>query len=219
MKQKIFLENDDRLSFFGTLFGVISRYEWSCYTYCLMDNHYHLLVETHQANLSEGMHKLNSDYCNRFNSKYGGVGHVLQGRFYSSLIENEAHLMETIRYTALNPVSGGLVRKPGQWRWSSYRAISGLGPVPDFLDVEYTLGLFSDNNETARKAYLHFVADGLLRDQAKRTTLQEIFRGATDRHQRNNAIHVAYFEHDYTMTELATYLKLNRTTVGRVLGS
>lgn len=221
LKQKIFLDNVDRLNFVRKLSEVVTSHEWSCYAYCLMDNHFHLLLETPQANISEGMHMLNSDYCDYFKRKYDGVGHVLQGRFDSPLVESEAHLMAIIRYIPINPGEAGLVSEPGQWRWSSYRAISGLNPAPGFLDVEYTLSIFSDDIEAARKAYIRFVSEGplleRLTDQMGRLTLQELFQGAWNKHLRNMAIHIAHFEYDYTINEIAAYLKLYRTTVSRVL--
>ena len=218
-KQKIFLDNGDRFSFVRKLSEVVTSYEWACYAYCLLDNHYHLLIETPQANISEGMHMLNSDYCDYFKRKYDSVGHVLQGRFTSPLVENEGHLMVIVRYIPGNPVKAGLVSEPEQWRWSSYRAISGLDPAPDFLDVNYTLRIFSDDIETARKAYMRSVAEGLLQDHAGKLTLQEIFQVAFGKNERNDAICLAYFEYDYTMTEIAAHLKIHRATVSRVISS
>jgi REP element-mobilizing transposase RayT len=221
LKQKIFLDNGDRLNFTEKLSEVVASYEWSCYAYCLIGNHFHLLLETPQANISSGMHMLNSDYCDYFKRKYDSVGHVLQGRYRSPLVDNEAYLMAIIRYIAINPVEAGLVSEQGQWRWSSYRAISGLDPAPDFLDVNYTLNLFSDDIEVARKAYIRFVSEGplleRLTDQMGRLTLQELFQGAWNKHLRNMAIHIAHFKYDYTINEIAAYLKLCRTTVSREL--
>ncbi|MBU4390967.1 MAG: transposase, partial [Actinobacteria bacterium] len=132
-EQDIYLSDDDRHDFLEKLAEVVSKFDWECYAYCLMDTHYHLLIETPQANLSEGMHKLNSDYCKRFNWKHEKAGHLFQERFNSPLIEKERHLYNAISYIALNPVKAGLVSDPGQWRWSSYRAISGFTPPPVFL--------------------------------------------------------------------------------------
>ena len=216
-KQDIFLDDCDRLDFIEKLVEVIGEYTWACYAYCLMDTHYHLLIETPQANLSDGMHELNSYYCKRFNWKHGKVGHVLQERFNSPLIEREEHLREVIRYTALNPVRGGLVIQPEQWIWSSYRAIAGFAFAPGFLDVSYTLGLFSDYIEMARQEYIRFVADGLLSDQEGRIMLQELFQGATDKQERNSAMRIAHYKHGYTSREIAAYLRLNRSTVNRAM--
>lgn len=84
-----------------------------------MSNHYHLLIETPQANLSKGMRQLNGVYTQAFNRLHGRVGHVLQGRFKSILVERESHLLELARYVVLNPVRANMVRSVRQWKWSS----------------------------------------------------------------------------------------------------
>ena len=215
-KHDIYLSDDDRHDFLEKLANVVSEFDWECYAYCLMDTHYHLLIETRQANLSAGMHELNSYYCKRFNWTHGKVGHVLQERFNSPLIEKVEHLHAVIRYIPLNPVKEGLVSDPELWRWSSYRAISGLTPPPAFLDIYYTLGLFSDDIETARQAYVHFVAEKLT-DEKGRITLQELFQGAENKHERNRAIRIARYKHGYSTMEIATYLGISRSTTDRAL--
>ena len=217
LKQEIFIDKEDRLDFLGKLAKVIIKYEWCCYAYCLMDNHYHLLVETPQTNLSEGMHMLLNYYCKRFNWKHGGVGHVIQGRFISPIVEREEHLMAVIRYTALNPVKGGLVSEPGQWMWSSYRAICGLAAAPEFLDINFTLGIFDNDTEMARKEYARFVAEGLSIGQKSQIPLPDLFLGIRDKRQRNTAIRIAHLEQGYTMTKIAAYLKLSISAVSRAI--
>jgi len=216
-QQEVFLSDDDRLVFLEKFAEVVSELSWSCYAYCLMNNHYHLLVETPQANLSRGMHKLNNYYSKRFNWKQEKVGHVLQGRFVSRLVERDEHLMEIIRYIALNPVRGGLASEPGQWRWNSYQAISGLVPAPGFLDVNYTLDLFGSNKAMARLAYIRFVADGLRLDRTDQTTLKTLFQRVRGKNERNRAICIAHFKYGYTTMEIATFLGLSRSTVNRAL--
>lgn len=220
-KQKIFLSTYDRLDFLGALAEVVACFSWVCHAYCLMDNHYHLLIQTPHANLSKGMHNLNSTYCQGFNRKHERVGHVMQGRFKSPFVKNDDHLRELTRYMAMNPVRGGLVREPEQWRWSNYRAAIGLVPVPGFLEVKYTLGLFDEDTRVAQEAYIRFVAEGLLAErstnQMGRITLRELFRGAEDKYLRKQVIRSAHLEHGYTMTEIAAYLKLNRSTVSRAI--
>ena len=221
IKQDIFLSDDDRLDFLEKLADVVSECAWVCYAYCLMGNHYHLLIETPQANLSEGMHKLNSYYSKRFNWKQEKVGHLLQGRYTSRLVEKDEHLWEIIRYMPLNPVKAGLVSEPEQWIWSSYRPIAGLAPAPGFLDVEYTLSLFGNDKSIAKQEYMRFVADGLLlerlTDQTVRLTLQELFQGAWNKEQRNTAMRIAHSNHNYKMTEIAAYLSISLSTVSRAI--
>ena len=215
-KQEIYLSDDDRCDFIEKLAEVISKFSWECYAYCLMDTHYHLLIETPQANLSEGMHKLNSDYCKRFNWKHKKAGHLFQERYYSPLIERVEHLHAVIRYIPLNPVKEGLVSDPGRWRWSSYRAIIGLTPAPAFLDISYILNLFSDDIETARQAYIHFVSERLT-DKEGRIALQSLFQGVSCRDERNRAIRIAHIRHGYTAMEIATYLGISLSTTNRAL--
>ena len=96
-RQKIYLNDDDRRLFLDTLAGVVSRYGWICHGYCLMANHYHLLVETPKANLSQGMHQLNGIYTQSFNRRHKRVGHIFQGRFKAILVQKESYLLELER--------------------------------------------------------------------------------------------------------------------------
>ena len=121
----IYLGDEDRRDFLRLLGGVVEQARWRCHAYCLMDNHYHLLIETPEANLSKGMRQLNGPYTQRFNRRQGRVGHVFQGRFKSILVERDAHLLEVARYVVLNPVRAGMVRSVKDWPWSSYRATAG----------------------------------------------------------------------------------------------
>lgn len=124
-KKPVFLDDEDRKIFLDLLDEVNKRYCWACHAYCLMDNHYHLLVETLKETLSIGMRQLNGVYTQAFNRRHGRVGHLFQGRFKAILIEKENHLLEACRYVALNPVRAGLVELPEQWKWSSYRLTAG----------------------------------------------------------------------------------------------
>jgi REP-associated tyrosine transposase len=103
-RQKIFFADPDRELFLDTFGGVVSRYGWICHAYCLMANHYHLLVETPKANLSLGMRQLNGVYTQAFNRRHKRVGHLFQGRFKAILVEKESYLLELCRYIVLNPV-------------------------------------------------------------------------------------------------------------------
>jgi REP element-mobilizing transposase RayT len=156
----IFEDDEDRLRFLANLGEVVLRFNWLCHAYCLMDNHYHLLVETIDGNLSPGMRQLNGVYTQRFNRRHGRVGHVFQGRFKAILLERESHLLELCRYVVLNPVRAGATRRPGQYRWSSYRATAGLEGKPGFLTVAWILGRFGERRGAARKEYRRFVLAG-----------------------------------------------------------
>jgi hypothetical protein len=125
-----------------------------------MTNHYHLLIETPNANLSRGMHLLNGVYTQWFNHRHDRVGHLLQGRFKAILVEKESHLLELARYIVLNPVRAKMVRSVRDWQWSSYRATAGETEVPGFLTVGWILSQFGSDRERAIRAYRRFVRQG-----------------------------------------------------------
>jgi len=160
-REDIFLSDDDRKIFLGVLSHVVDRFGWVCHAYCLMDNHYHLMIETPQANLSGGMRQLNGLYTQRFNRAHSRVGHVFQGRFKSIVVDQNAYLLELSRYVVLNPVRAGMVDDVADWPWSSYRATSGELPVPAFLDVDGLLAQFGGTQSGARAAYVRFVREGV----------------------------------------------------------
>ncbi|MFO8034172.1 MAG: transposase [Candidatus Bipolaricaulota bacterium] len=169
-QQHIFLTESDRYAFLDILVTAVSRFGWLCHAYCLMGNHYHLLLETPSANISRGMQYLNARYTQKFNRRHGRTGHVLQGRFHSVLVEKQAYLLEVVRYIELNPVRAGLVKHPAAWPWSSCRATAGRANPPDFLHVEWVLSQFHADPEQAKQAYRLFVSQG--RDANPWTSLQ-----------------------------------------------
>jgi len=159
-RAKIFLAHDDLGTFLETLSNVVSRYGWICHAYCLMTNHYHLLIETPQPNLSRGMQHLNGVYTQWFNRRHSRAGHLVQGRFKSIVVEKESHLLELARYVVLNPVRAKMVRSAKDWRWSSYRATAGQADPPSFLTVDWLLSQFADDRRAAIRAYRDFVKQG-----------------------------------------------------------
>jgi putative transposase len=159
-RQHIFLTECDRRFFLALLDRVSNRSRWRVYGYTLLDNHYHLLVETSLTELSLGMQRLNGTYAQTFNTVHGLDGHLFQGRFYAGRVEADGHLLELTRYIALNPVRAGLCRKPSEWLWGSYTALLGNQPAERFLDVEAVLGLFSPHEPRARRILSRFVGDG-----------------------------------------------------------
>ena len=171
----IYLGDDDRLRFLDILALAIERYGWLCHGYCLMDNHYHLLIETPNANLSRGMRHVNGVYTQAFNRHNGRVGHLFQGRYKAILVEGEAYLLELARYVVLNPVRAGMVKAAGDWPWSSYHATAGDGAVPEWLSVAWLHGQFgaplggADEGER-QAAYRRFVAEGTGKSMGDRTS-------------------------------------------------
>lgn len=161
-KKENILSNDwDRKVFLKILDETITRYQFICYAYCLMPNHYHLLVETPKGNLSLGIRELNGIYAQKFNQIYETVGHVFQGRFKAILVEKESYLLELCRYIVLNPVRAGMVQYPWDWHWSSYQATVGQVEKPKFLTIDWILSQFHKEQAIAKKSYEDFVFAGL----------------------------------------------------------
>ena len=119
-RKDIFKSNTDREMFLSYLASAQEKYEAVVHAYCLMSNHYHLMIETPQGNLSQIMKYINSSYTNFFNIKRKRTGHLLQGRYKAILVEADAYATELSRYIHLNPVRAGMVRSPEEYRWSSY---------------------------------------------------------------------------------------------------
>ncbi len=163
--QAIYLDDADRTRFLGLLGREVEQQRWRCHAYCLMDNHYHLLVETPEANLSRGMGRLNMAYAQGFNRRHERAGHLFQGRYKAILVGKDSHLLELCRYLVLNPVRAGLVDSPMAWPWSSYRATASTKGAPDWLTTRWILRRFDARpfdagGERARRAYRSFVREG-----------------------------------------------------------
>lgn len=126
----IFFDDFDRHVFLSHVQRVLDRDFWLLLAYCLMTTHFHLVVKTPRANISQGMHRLNSRYAHQFNDRHAEAGHVFQSRFHSVLVETEEQLSRTYRYVALNPVRAGICAAPADWRWSSYTVLQRGSFVP-----------------------------------------------------------------------------------------
>jgi REP element-mobilizing transposase RayT len=159
-RESIFLDDGDQARFLDVLGEVCRRFNWQLHAYCLMTNHYHLLIETPEGNLSKGMRQLNGVYTQRFNRTHGRVGHVFQGRFKGILVQKESYLLELARYIVLNPVRAGMVPFAQDWPWSSYLATVGLVDKPDWLATDWLLSAFSAARPKAIERYTAFVAQG-----------------------------------------------------------
>jgi REP element-mobilizing transposase RayT len=160
-REDIYLCDDDRLAWLLVLAQVCERFNWRCHGWCQMTNHYHLVVETIEGNLSQGMRHLNGVYTQHVNRAHQRVGHVFQGRYKAVMIEKEGHLLELARYVVLNPVRAGMVSDAGQWRWSSYAAFVGLAAAPPWLEVDWVLGQFGVQRAQAVLRFVDFVRAGV----------------------------------------------------------
>lgn len=158
--QKICLDNADRRAFLEVLNSVVGRCDWICYAFCLMNSHYHLLIETLHANLSVGMKQLNGVYAQVFNQKHNRDGHLMQGRYTALLVDKDNYFLGLSRYIVLNPVRADHAGNASEWPWSSYRATAGLQKAPRFLDTSLLLDMFSTDIAKARQEYADFVCSG-----------------------------------------------------------
>lgn len=160
-KKPVFKSDQDRNNFLNTLQHVNKRYHWLCHAYCLMDNHYHLLIETPDGNLAIGMRQLNGVYTQLFNKLHERTGHLFQGRYKSILIQKDSHLLEVCRYVVLNPIRAKMVEAPEEWQWSSYQATAGRKTAHPCLTIDWVLGQFSGKRTKAEKEYRQFVSWGI----------------------------------------------------------
>jgi REP element-mobilizing transposase RayT len=163
----IFVDEQDRVSLLANLAGALRACDARAFAFCLMDNHYHFVLQTCHANLSGLMHRVNSIYSSAFNRRHDRCGHLFEGRFKAVHVDRDAYLLEVCRYVELNPVRAGMVRQPEQWRWSSYRSNTGTIPSPRWLATDELHGALlgmAPRDDAQRSAgcrsYARWVEDG-----------------------------------------------------------
>ena len=159
-REDIYLSEADRLAWLDVFGLVCKRFNWVCHAWCQMTNHYHILIETPETNLAQGMRQLNGVYTQRFNRGHGRVGHVFQGRYKAILVERDSYLLELARYVVLNPLRAGMVKRLETWPWSSYLATCGQAPVPAWLQPDWILAQFGRQRASAIRKYVEFVHEG-----------------------------------------------------------
>ena len=179
-QQDIFADDEDRKFFLDTLARVAGRFNWLVHAYCLMDNHYHLVIETLEGKLSIGMRQLNGIYTQHFNLRHRLDGPVMQGRFKAILLERDTFLLEMCRYVVLNPLRTRTVRTPERYAWSSYRTTAGLADAPEFLATEWVLHQFSRQRKTAERHYAEFVKEGIGAESPWEHLRKQILLGSTE---------------------------------------
>jgi REP element-mobilizing transposase RayT len=157
---RIYADDHERQTFLSMFGDLATRHSWTLGTYCLMSNHYHLLMQIEEG-LSDGMRELNGGFSSYTNARNGLDGHLFRNRFWCELVKDEAHYLQTARYIVLNPIRAGLCASPEDWRWSSYRACVGLDFAPPFLAADELLRCFGDSPASARNAFRQFVSDEL----------------------------------------------------------
>jgi putative transposase len=164
-RRAIFRTDRDRKTFLEFLGQATHRFGWSITAYVLMSNHFHLVIQTPKANLSDGMHWLNGTYAAWFNRIHKRCGHLFQGRFKSPLIEKESYFAEVLRYVVLNPVRAHMAQRPEDYKWSSYRATAGYDGAPDWLDLAAVRPFFHPDPKEAMSSYREFVCSKIESDE------------------------------------------------------
>jgi putative transposase len=154
----VFRDAVDRHLFLRLVARVLARLEWRCLNYCLMRNHYHLLVLTETPTLGRGIGRINGTYAQAFNARHARSGHLWGKRYHAVLVEREAHLLEVIRYIALNPVRAGLCPEADDWPWGGHRALAGLGPA-GIVDRGTTYAYLAGHGGDPRRRYRDLVGD------------------------------------------------------------
>ena len=160
-REDIFFDDADRLAWLEVFAQTCKRFNWVCHAWCLMDNHYHTVVETIEGNLAQGMRHLNGVYTQTFNRTHKRVGHVFQGRYKAIIVEKDGYLLELARYVVLNPLRAGMVKDIADWHWSSYAAMLGIQATPEWLQTDWILGQFSPQRRRAINRYMDFVRAGV----------------------------------------------------------
>jgi REP element-mobilizing transposase RayT len=225
-RKAIYLDDDDRERFLDVLATASRRHGWECLAYCLMGNHYHLVVRTPLPNLSRGMRLVNGGYASWANARHQRVGHMFQGRFRSVLIQSSYHLLLVVKYVLRNPVVAGLCTSPEEWRWSSYQATL-THDARGLIAPRATLVWFGDNH-VAIERFTRFIANGyteLLDDMLahdvefptppesrSHPSVEEVLA------YRPEAAGIALaYRYGYSLTEIGAVLGRGRSAVGRML--
>lgn len=156
----IYRDDVDRRVWLEVMALVCARFHFIVHSFCQMTNHFHVMLETPEGNLAQGMRQLNGIYSQAVNRRHGLVGHLFQGRYKAILVQKEAHLLELSRYVVLNPVRAGLVAHPSDWPWTSHRITLGEENAPAWLETDWLLSQFGSVRTTAIEAYRQFVSEG-----------------------------------------------------------
>ncbi len=241
-RRLIFVDDIDRERFLELLGGVAERYRWLVLSYCLMGNHYHVLVQTIGPNLARGMRQLNGVYAQWFNRRHVRVGHLFEGRYKAVLVQEGEHFERALRYVVRNPVRAGLTLCVHEWRWTSHGAMVGAareGVVP----VVEVLRLLGPDPRSARRRYVTIVSteadppaaphpliegdDSFVGAQLSRVAACPEYPLASVEQRRPPlsdlvssrddiaALFHAYAQHGYSMRQIATHLRCGVTTIHR----
>lgn len=188
--EAIYRDDADRLAWLDILALVCKRYNFIVHAYCQMTNHYHVLIETVDGNLSQGMRQLNGQYTQLFNRRHQLAGHLFQGRYKAILVQKQGYLLEVARYVVLNPLRARMVSSLGAWPWSSHHLLVGARKAPAWFDQEWLLGQFGSTGNVAVQRYVRFVMAGIGRDSPLQGVNYQLILGDaafTSRHHHGPA--------------------------------
>jgi putative transposase len=203
-QKEIFKSQRDREKFLEYLASANERYGAIIQAYCLMSNHYHLLLETPEGNLPQIMRHINGAYTTYFNLKRKRSGHLFQGRYKAILVEADSYAAELSRYIHLNPIRVGLAERPEDYPWSSYRSYIGQSPPADWLKTEFILSYFGQPGTKTRIRYRKFVEELQDRDYDSplRKAIGAAVLGSADFVERVTANHLDDREHEKDLPAL-----------------
>lgn len=207
----IFRDDSDRRAWLDVLGSVCQRHNFLIHSFCQMTNHFHLLIETVEGNLSQGMRQLNGVYTQHYNHRQRLVGHLFQGRYKAILVQKESYLLELARYIVLNPVRANMVPSPDDWQWSSHHCLVRSAHPPAWLEHDRLLGRFGRTRAAAILAYQAFVLAGINKASPLAGTRHRILLG--------DDAFVAEHEKMRLTEELAEMSKAERRAVAPSLAS
>jgi len=172
--QKIFYDDRDYSRFYLLLQEGAARFSYRVHAFCCMGNHVHLAIQVGHVPLAKIVQNLSFRYTRWINRRKRRIGHLFQGRYKAVLVDRDSYLLELTRYIHLNPVRAGLVKRPGQYRWSGHRAYLGNSELP-WLTTDWVLSQFAKGVSAARRRYEAFVSEG-----AQEGHREEFHRGNGD---------------------------------------
>ncbi len=229
-KRKIFLANEDYEKFLKLLCQICEQFEVTLHSYCLMSNHYHLLIETHQENLSKVMRAINAQYATYFNKKYKRVGHLWQGRFKSWFVTDDAYLYTLIKYIEFNPLKAKMVKKLNDYPYSSYRTFNETQkPITCLLEsimltefsgredrVEFFESWYDEDVLREIKKSSRLVVSSMGSNELPLEALKSLFKMYSDKNARNMKI-IEAVEKGYSQHAIAKVLGVSQGTVSHVI--
>ncbi len=163
-RKDIFQDGADREKFLEIVADYHDRFGILVHAYVLMDNHYHLVLETPQGNLVKIMHGINGAYTSWYNRKYNRVGHLFQGRYRAILVDKDSYLVELSRYVHLNPVRAGMSKRPERYAWSSFPGYVWKEKVVAWVEYAWVLSQFGTRQDRSRKKYREYVHQGIVKE-------------------------------------------------------